>query len=132
MKNFFNYPEPLYLELDNKFKEEVIFYFRWIMSKKKQKVLISFDHNGCTKVSEGGEGFYTKFLFSKLESLGDVSDLYLLVDSKISSSDLQAHLCSGGFKHLRYKNSLQKRLIAEVGGVLLFRSNDSEKLVIVD
>lgn len=57
MKDFFNYPEPLYLELDNKFKEEVISYFRWIMSKK-QKVLISFDHNGCTKVSEGGGILY--------------------------------------------------------------------------
>lgn len=43
-----------------------------------------------------GEGFYTKFLFSKLESLGDVSDLYLLVDSKIRLSLSAVGGCAAG------------------------------------
>ncbi|WP_028768306.1 hypothetical protein [Shewanella fidelis] len=131
MKDFMRYSEPLYVEIDNEIKRKVVDSFDNLIKKRTNLMLILFD-DGEAKISDMHFDMYGEFLFSKLDSLGDATDAFLLVDSKISTSSLKERINSDEYKGFRYRCSLYDRLTKEVGGSLLFRSNDSDMIFIVD
>ncbi len=133
MNDFLNYPEPLYFELDNDYKKEILSLFTKLLEERKWLKLISIDSRGVVNVKGDVhvESFCLAFLFSKLDALGEVSDLYLSIDSKLSSGALQDILRKNVYRNFIYKPDMQKCLVKGVGGSLIFRNNDSDKLVIV-
>ncbi|MEC4729120.1 hypothetical protein HWQ46_26815 [Shewanella sp. D64] len=134
MNNFLNYPEPLYFEIENDYKKEIVALFSKLIEEEKWLKLISVDNKGVVKVEEDipVKCFCSAFLFSKLDSLGEAPNLYLLINSKFSCKNLQEILCKVSYQNFVYTPSLQECLVEEVGGSLIFRDNDSDRLVAVN